>query len=513
MNIRFTPFQSVFNYCKAYQFVLKPIILIVAGAALAAVAAAFLLRFSRSRPRRFSPTPPQIYSRTIEGTYQVSPVRSELKSNPSGYLTDLAKAIESRGIQMPIHVRFQNRNEDGHLVFEEASDLGGPSRQYFYELFRSLKELYVEKKTPSQEFALHQSKNETLLIPQGNPIADPRSSTFHAIGLIMMYVYFHEESFLIGSLFHEAFFSAILSLSDREIDTPFAELSDAAKFKMCKTLIQTQQALGEDFDSYQPILALLEKGEGFTEKDLNDIGLKNFYAGAALEEDSREFLGLEGDECSLCDVRLNTEKILKNKKAFLSSCLRYVLQQKTGSLGTIELTLFPIHTMARAMKQASQSRWSEIRNLARSNQSSGLPTAISQLEGAKRLQRKIQGVLDPAEMVRKIRVPDGESQAVVQQAEWLKLWILKATDNEIEGLVIFWTGSSAIDWEKMGTLDIQGRGDVMLPRSSTCFSRLYVREEFSEHDHAEHRNNTEEAFHKMLDTISKPECWGTFTDQ
>jgi hypothetical protein len=513
MNIRFTPFQSVLNYYQAYQVVLKPMILIVAGAALAAVAAAFLLRCTRSRPRRVSTTPQPIISRVIEGTYHISPLRSHLESKPSKHLTDLAKAIESRGLRMPIHVRFQNRNENGQLVFEEALDLGGPSRQYLTDIFRLLKAQYVKRESQTQDFTLHQSRNGTLLIPQGHPTADPCSSIFHAIGIVMMYVYFHHESYLIGSLFHEAFFAAILSLNDFEIDTPFAKLSDEAKFKMCKTLIKMQHAFSGDLAGYQPILALLDKGVSFTEKDLNDNELKNFYAGIALEDDSREFLGEEGDVCNLSDVRFNIDKILKNKKAFLSSCLRYLLQQKNSSLGTIELTLYPIHTMARAMKQISQSDWGEIRNLATIHPSSRLVAEIPQFEGAQILQQKIQGVLDRTKIVNNIRMEYEESAAVIQQAEWLKSWILKASDSDLEGLVIFWTGSSAIDWEKVESLYVQGRPDVMLPRSLTCFYRLYVCVEFSGNHQAEDLNNTEEAFHKMLDKICKPEYWGNFTDQ
>jgi hypothetical protein len=522
MNVGLASLQSnLINY-SARQHVFKPIILLVAGIALAifcgALIGSVLSRSSRNRrsnhayhptyPSRqntyrtphLNPSPLQAHDHGVMyPTQNIFASHDELISKPYSYIKNLAQSIRSTGPSVNFRVGF--KNPDGT---SPASDAGGPTRQFFNLLFHSLKKQFTSEGAKPEDFHPHINKTGTFLVPQGKPTNNHQSSIFYDIGTVMMYVYFNNRSPLIGPVFHTAFFAAILSLDDKEIHTPYDRLTDATKFKICKALINAQQASGENFDDYLDVLTFLDKGDEFTEDDLNNVNVKNFYAIRVLDEESRDFLGAEGDEFDLNAVKFDWKAIEKDKKGFFSKYLSYLLQQKTDSLGTVGLILFPVHTMAQAMKAVSKDSWTAIRSLT---SSSTTETSSPEIEAAKRLQRKIQGVLDREVLVSKITMY-ATAGIVKTQADWIKAWILDpaTTDTLIEGLLTFWTGSSYIDWDKVESISISADDGGLLPRASTCSRMLYVSNTHSkENDRGELgllHNHTAEGYYQVLNKIA-----------
>lgn len=497
MNVGITPFQSSLINYGFRQNVFKPIVLLVAGIALAIISclviARAVSRIQASRPKQevYRYLQPISHARAYyrgkltagdngSQTYQISPSVKDLQIHPCEYINDLASAIRSAGLNMRIETNFRNIDDSVGIAW----DTGGPTRQYFNLLFASLKALFSSDGEKLEDFFPHTNKSGTLLVPQGKSIDQHHFSIFYDIGTVMMYVYFSKEGPLIGPLFHTALFAAILSLDDHEIDTAYDQLSDATKVKMCKALIHTQQDSGEHLNSYLELLALLEKGEQASDAEINTEPVLHFYAAAAFEAEENglrdRFLLSVGDKMTLRGVQFDMDAVRRDKKGFLQNCLNALLQHKTSSLGTIGLTLFPIHTMAKAMKVLAGRRWGEVRSSTTHSRtvSPSSETAPPQIEAAKRLQRKIQGVLDREVLASKIEVYEGSEEIVKQQTDWIKEWILdpETTDPLIEGLLTFWTGSSYIDWDKVGAIFVStdSENGGLLPTASTCGRYLYV---------------------------------------
>lgn len=558
MHVGLTSLQSSLINYSARQHIFKPIVLLVAGIALAIISGLCIgsvinglciglnARNVNRRSYRYPSTgshgraTPSPYPRSgsqgsaqvdrgeIRSTmpttyrgllrvdsaeslfYQISPHIWDLESMPMEYITSLAKAVRSMGINMSTRVNF--RKDDG--LRGEACDAGGPRRQYFSLIFQCLKAFVEEKKGVMEDlFCLHRTKMNTFLIPQGNsPSGDVSSSFFYDIGTVLAYIYCHSEDYVIGPVFHESIFAAMLSLNVKEIELPYANLSDATKLKLCKVLINTQQHSGENFDDYTGILQFLEKGAQFTESDLRDEKVKNFYAMAAFNEDSREFLGKEGDEFDFNAVRFDWKKIKDNKSQFFSKFLSYFLKQKVDSLGTIELTLFSVHTMAKAMKAAAGTSWGEI-SLISGHFSASSPGSASQMEVAREFQRKVQGVLDRKRFVSSIKEYSG-LPVVTQQVAWLKAWIMDSTttDAQVAGLLQFWTGASNLNPKTTVELSVSGLSNILLPKSSSCSRSLYVATSYSTQKNAEFHNRDQEGFYRMLNAVSSPAYHSLFTN-
>jgi hypothetical protein len=495
MSVRITSFQSgLFNYLPR-QHAFKPIVLLVAGIALAIISYLMIhrtvspiqMRGRKQKEYRFGllGRDDQVYynGKLVSGdhgsqTYRISPTIDDLQIHPYQYIHNLADAIKFAGLNMRVEADF--RNVDGSIGI--ALDSGGPTRQFLNLLFESLKTQNSFDWATWGKFHKHTNASGTLLVPQGTSTDHRRVSIFHDIGIVMMYVYFNEESPLIGSVFHTALFAAILSLSDDEINTPYDQLNDAVKVKMCKALIHTQHASGEFVNSYLEPLALLEKGEQATDAEINSKQILDFYAHTAFESGENgirdRFLLPGGDEVTLSGVQFDMDAIRSDKKGFLQNCLNDLLQQKTSSFGTLGLTLFPIHTMAKAMKELARGRWGEVRSYTTNfhTVATSSETADPQIEAAKRLQCKIQGLLDREVLVSKIEVSEGSEEIVKQQTDWIKEWILdsETTDSLLEKLLTFWTGSSYIDWDRVTSISVSTEGAGLLPIAMTCTRCLYV---------------------------------------
>jgi hypothetical protein len=478
----------------------------------------FAYQHPSSQPRpsvQTSTPPPERYS---GGTFEIRVKHEDIFIEiPFGQFMQLVAAIEERGLGMSVNVKFSG---------EPGIDAGGLRRQYFSELFQSLL-LNTDRNTgvytDSGIFKLQETNNKMkLLIPQDGPTDDPTISLFYGIGAAMAYVYFNEQ-LVIGSIFHQAFYDAILCLSDEEIALPYEQLSDATKIKICKTLMTMQHELGgEDLKSSLPVLEFLEKGDQFTEADL-DYNLEGFYAAAKMDlEDAAEgqdrkrdpFLTKDGNGIEYDIVNMpgfDKEAIMNDKQGFINSCLEIILSRNTQSLGQPGQTLCPIHTMAKGLKDAADkanvtvngrtakgTRWPEIRSLKE----------VAGVTGPKRLMNKIQGLLDRQVLINSIVLAEHDrGNAVVRnQVEWIKTWIRKETTTEpqLERLLFFWTGSTTLG--EGGQLHVQAVGDTRLPKSSTCFNRLYVREDlFGTAGNSQFRNDTEEGFHEMLEEITQPQ--------
>jgi hypothetical protein len=520
MNVGLVSLQSSLINYSARQHVFKPIVYLVAAIALGIISALVIgkalsrTRVSSRNQQPYTRLPPLINIHRedhweLDGhTYRTYPTVKNLEVKPCEYIQSLAGAIRSVGLDMNFEASF--RNADGSLG--EAYDAGGPTRQFFNLLFQSLKNQFSSEETKFADFYPHTKKSGTLLVPQGKPTNNPKTSIFYDIGTVMAYVYFSYRSPLIGPVFHESIFAAILCLDDREIDTPFAQLSDATKFKICKALINTQQASGEHLNAYLEPLALLEKGEQATDAEINSEQILHFYASAAFEatgDGPRDrFILPGGDEVTLEGVQFNMDAIRNDKRGFLHNYFNYLLQQKTDSLGTIELILFPIHTIAKGLKEASKERWANIRSLSvPSTDVASSETVDPQIETVKRLQRKIQGVLDREVLVSKI-ISRSTIPVVNQQSDWIKAWILDpaTSDALIEGLLTFWTGSSYIDWEKVAGISISADNEGLLPTASTCSYVLKVSNCKSQRNTRGElgplHNHTKEGYDQVLNKIA-----------
>jgi hypothetical protein len=469
-----------------------------------------------TQPKQPASTPPP--ERYEGGTYQVTVEKNNISNGiPYDIFFNLEQEITRRGVGMNITV---------HFIGERGSDSGGLRRQYFSELFESLKTNCSVRQglhgPESSPFTYYVAKNGLhLLVPQEKAYEDQNLSLFYLIGCAMGYVYFNNE-ILTGTVFHEAFFNAILCLSDEEIELPYEHLPCAAKIRICKTLMQTMTDLNEDnFGSYIPLLTFLEKGDQFTEEDLTDR-LKAYYSCKLFDEEERtngpRDRFLKETIRNEFEPRVNIKAIMADKRGFYEACLNLLKhifepEKPFGCLGTPELAFFPIHSMAKGMKSVADkanvtvggrtvkgTRWPEIRGLAPS-QVTGASTASIEVSG-QALRSKIQGVLDRQVMCDSIVFPNDEDNEVVKnQVKWIKSWIMKETTTliQIEQLLKFWTGSNAMT--KTTRLVVNGVYEKTYPDPATCFNQLNVAQTVFGDEHSPFRNDTESNFHLILDDI------------
>jgi hypothetical protein len=284
---------------------------------------------------------------------------------------------------------------------------------------------------------------------------------------------------------------------------------------------------GEDFKYLLPVLKLLD-GEG-TDEEIKNV--EQFYYNSCLcyaKEDEDEFLTADRSG-------LDLEVIKNNKEGFLKSCFDYLLQQPTDSLGTIGLTLYPIHTMAKGMKEAAKdangrSLWSRIRPPVGSlmdeiDPENGIPDITAATRRAvERLHQGIQGSLDRQLMISKITYAEDCNDIIRQKGKFLEDWILRpeTTDDQIEALLIVWSGSSTVDSDLSKKLTIEPQkivyfagtdtikyGFEACPRSESClkilkFAPVWIEESFNDDGTPTLTpyDQTREGFYRMMEIMA-----------
>lgn len=508
-KVNFTPVTHNFNDYTIISHVIRPIALLVTGFVIAIFAG---IAFALVQSIVWGTT-------SVRRTLSFRVNEGELKRQPLGYLMELSDAIVESNRRLDVQVNFLNNK-----MSPVPSRGVGLQRHFFTVLFEGLKILWST--TKDSGFHLYKTGTTEFLIPQSEPMAPggETSSIYYKIGAVMTYVFFNAENFLIGQVFQPSIFSAILSLTDEEIDLPYAQLTDAVKLKMLQELITAQINAGDSLRHLLATLPFLQKKGKATDGEIANLTYLYGSAFSIVDEDDitkHKFLLVDnrakktGQESSYAppDYMLDISEIRKNMDEFHQICLNRLLNTVVDSLGTLRLTLYPIHTMAKAMKTLSGRRWSEIRFPSDpSTPSTSSSTSHSIAAISHRLNCKIQGELNREVLISKV-VVHSESPIIICQWEWMKEWIRdeNTSINQIQGLLIFWTGSPSIDWEKTKKLNISERVAVGPDlASAACFQYLYLPSlyyDLGNPQMPEDTNRTKEGFFKILNQVSKDRSW------
>lgn len=400
---------------------------------------------------------------------QVQLVRRGLKDIPEFHLQSISNSLLIGMLQVKdpkIKVSFLNDD----MTFAEGTDAGGLSRDYMDDLFDGI--------TKSNQLSFKTLKSSSLALPQTkNPYKEGESlpvlnveeqEVYTNIGKLVMYCYHSEKvpghwenTYFLGRHFDDALFKAALSLTAKEIDTPFEKLSLETKLKIGKALLESQIETGIDLKFHHQHLSWLSRYDSLNDTELMEASQAVVYAGYAPDELTEKGEGLVPD----------IEKIKQDKDSFKKYLIDLVFtpDYNYGQLGS---QIAPIHAIAQGMKSFCHPDSDVL------NDNNHWDVKIKN-EKYVDFSTKVQGYIDRKEIASQIvmdRSRIGGFQAVSEirkKVDWLKEWLIDekkgASDEEVRLLLKFITGCSSFPRGKQITVISQvAKPYIPIPLAHTC---------------------------------------------
>lgn len=410
------------------------------------------------------PTNMSIYSSFRPNFYnsklRISVLKSDVKVRPDYHLSQLLIEVEkalTTTVRVELNITFIL--DDGSE--EPAVDCGGPSRNYLGTIFEGVvqsKELgfrVLKGSSLTLPHALHTDKKREAL-----PSLDPEERiSYYALGQLFMFCYSHKKDYYLGKHVAEALFKAVLSLSSKEINTPFKRLSHDTHLKICRQLAEGLTNEGIDL---RYLIERLDWAMAFDQ--LDDAQLST----AAQTVLDAEFLPDEytldnkGEEPNLVMIKQNREEF----KQFLFASI-YWQKGRHGQLGA---QLAPIQEIARGMKSFSHLQSSI--PLADKND---IWNIVVRQHNPSKLSDKIQGLIDRDKIANSFVSFDAVPE-ITKKLQWLQEWIRDdkqgATEEELKKLMQFVTGVSSIPYNIKISVVRQYHSPIPAPKADTCNMRM-----------------------------------------
>lgn len=418
------------------------------------------------------------------GTIFIDILERDIKESPTHHLAQLSSIIDRCATKKKLPVLLVSHLKS-NLKSGVGTDANGISRNYLDDLFANI--------IAKEVIPLNQSKTVLAFPLTETPFTDNTIShlsadekeKYYQLGQVLMYCYLSgkKQNYCIGQRFDESIFRAAFSLTDEEIDTPFAALSIATYRKLCEELVDAEILKNpQNFSLIRikcafPVLEWEEKDPLPSDSTL--INAYNVLGEAGFPE--FDFFTTD-DAAMLPDIKKIKNPI--HSSQFMTLAKQAVLTLDFNTMPPLAQRLAPIHELAKGMKflwEGKAKHWGEIDHTEFNN--------------------KVQGSLNRKTIVNmfELKQPNNE---VIKKVGWLKEWILDkekgASPEELQSLLKFMTGSSSL--VPGIKLIIETQTTSPAPISETCFYTIKIANIPTGHSEG-YNDHTKEAFIQCLKEV------------
>lgn len=347
----------------------------------------------------------------------------------------------------------------------------------FASLNRETKAIFGEKGTRKKGFLDSIWKVKALPLSFLN---DMEKRIFLQLGQLCMFCSYSlgfekSQGYSIGRKLDESLFKAIFSLTAKEIDTPFEELSAAVLKKMCEAVIDVQYTKHPTMIEFQWLKIAAHVLDWKTSDPAPEDGyLINAWHLFGLSCQRKAYDYFLDDSL----IHLNLEKVKDplHLERFMSCAKRAVLTADLKVAPRLADYLPVIHQMAKGMKlQCAPGKSGNVSNawMEKFYQSPYLQFNL-----------KVQGSQDRSLIADLMRLGSSArdmiyAKELFKKMSWLKEWILDektgASDEEIAAFLKYTTGSSTVVSGSRITIIAQQKGHYNpVPEGHACFGWLVV---------------------------------------
>ncbi len=396
----------------------------------------------------------------VDDEIRIRVIRRGLCEIAEYHLDQLGRALQVGNRAPSLHVQFLTNSLDR----DEGIDAGGPRRDYFDDLMRSLLLNKGELRfvTPPQTalcMPVTTDPYQNHRVPDITAIERP---LFQKLGAAMMLSYQSEGALLVGRRFHDWLFRAAFSLTAAEVDTPFANLAPQTLLKMSKEILLAGQASVRVVD-------LLENAH------LNE----DQWAEAA--EIAKMADGWP-DDFEFAPGNARHEQLVLDG-------LRTVLFSEVGRY------LAPIHAIAKGITD-TRRRWGIMNERIRWDTFSD----------------RIQGRIDGAAIANSLRINEGENitPLIRQKVQWIQEWLRDpaTSQDDIREFVKFATGSSSLGLGAHIRVSCQMGQSIPAAVGHSCFSTIDLSPQHCAY--GRYNDNTKENFIRALRELSLTQAGNYF---
>ncbi len=324
-----------------------------------------------------------------------------------------------------------------NLQYDRSIDAGGPSRDYFDDLFAGImKSQALRFQTTKTSLFMPRTKEDFKDSSCWPKLNAEEQSLYQKMGQCIMFCHNSpkERLLLIGHHFDSSLFKAAFSLKAEEINTPFNELPFATKLKIFKSIVEAQEET-----MYDSRIALLEK-EAWTNQELQKAAQQAIYAECLPEE----FVQAD-DSPDMEKIKAYTtsEKLIRN--AVIDS-----LFGRSNNQGIYSTQLAPIHAIAQGMKSIYDLLFPNKHTANHYWNNTFLNTNYHDFS------TKIQGSIDRQKIVDSFEISfisdANQKMEITKKTNWLKEWLMDAekgaTEEEVRKFIKFVTGCSTLQDKK-----------------------------------------------------------------
>jgi hypothetical protein len=426
--------------------------------------------------------------------FQVKLVFQELAEIPEFHLVKLSEMLEPlvklskepsvKDPEDPEDPRYRVIFLENDLSQSEGFDAGGPTRDYLNGMFEACikSPLFSMSKVAASSLFMPKTQKtiETSELLTGSEKTNPMPALneeeiklYQSMGKIIMHCYNSKtdvESFVsndalsLGRHFDDGLFKAALCLTSDEINTPFENLKEETKLKMCNALLQvSHEEHATDTVTMQRMTYLkkITNNEPFDRDELPTAASHVFEADCL----PSNFLTKDDDP--------DIDAIMNDQPGFKKALLDYLFFIN-GDSGQMASQLAPIHAIAQGMKSfcAPGTKIPNDNDVWNSN-------FTSKEEGYVAFSTKVQGSINRADVIARIEliklprgIPEGITNIMENKVKWLKDWLQDkengATDDEFKSFLKYMVGSSSLPEGKKIEIKLQSPPCIGIPRVHTC---------------------------------------------
>lgn len=386
--------------------------------------------------------------------------KQDLQNRPFHHLQKFCQAVKEKAqkVQDPrlivSYLKGELTSQFREDMLEEASDTGGVSRDYLYELTKAV----IEQ---TQFFV----ESPPFCLPQIDRLSPQMEQFFQNIGILMMYCYHSKRQVetptetlfihrLTGQYFDEAMFNAMLCLKAEEIDT--SELSLQAKIKMCVALVQSKVDAGAELN--------------WLIKSLRDLTTSSQLNSAAEINQFMESLGIDAADLpplfQTFGDQIKVETVKSNREKFIEETIYLCMQRSTNM--EVKKMFKPMHAIAKGMKEICYPGQNYSLNQINAYWDQFIRSVHYQT-----FSDKVQGSrLTPAlrESIINNIIYEGSNDKITADVRRLKEWLAhpKTSEEEVRMFVKFTTGATTLLEGQTIKVLANELYPSIVPQASTC---------------------------------------------